>query len=83
MLYMKTGWLESDLVGESIFDKLIPKDEEDEIRQMLEEGIQGKRKLEQREIPFLAQKGTLRTFSINSVLIQNEDDEDFVHHAGR
>ncbi|WP_159466630.1 PAS domain S-box protein [Dyadobacter sp. 3J3] len=71
----KTGWLESDLIGESIFDKLVPKDEEDEISQMLEEGIQGKRKLEQREVPFLAQKGTLRTFSINSVLIQNEDDK--------
>ena len=71
----KTGWTEADLVGYSVFDKLIPKDEEDEIREMIEEGIQGKRKLEQREIPFLAQKGTLRTFSINSVLMQNEDDE--------
>ena len=72
---MKTGWTEEDLVGHSIFDKLIPKDQEEEIRDMLEEGIQGNRKLEQREIPFLAQKGTLRTFSINSVLMQNEDDE--------
>ncbi|GGB88817.1 PAS domain S-box protein [Dyadobacter sediminis] len=71
----KTGWLESDLVGQSIFDKLIPKDDEYEIRQMLEEGIQGIRKLEQREIPFLAQSGTLRTFSINSVLIHREDEE--------
>jgi len=71
----KTGWLESDLIGESIFERLVPKDEEDEISQMLEEGIQGKRKLEQREVPFLAQKGTLRTFSINSVLIQNDDDK--------
>jgi PAS domain-containing protein len=42
---------------------------------MLEEGIQGKRKLEQREVPFLAQKGTLRTFSINSVLMHQEQDE--------
>ncbi|MEO6286053.1 MAG: PAS domain S-box protein [Dyadobacter sp.] len=72
---MKTGWLESDLVGHSIFDKLIPKEEEEEVRQMLEEGIQGKRKLEQREIPFLAQKGTLRTFSINSVLMHSDQDE--------
>ncbi|MCF2487260.1 PAS domain S-box protein [Dyadobacter sp. CY347] len=72
---MKTGWQESDLVGHSIFDKLIPKEEEHEIRQMLEEGIQGKRKLEQREVPFLAQKGTLRTFSINSVLMHSEQDE--------
>lgn len=72
---MKTGWQESDLVGHSIFDRLIPKEEEHEIRQMLEEGIQGKRKLEQREVPFLAQKGTLRTFSINSVLMHSEHDE--------
>ncbi|MHA4741528.1 PAS domain S-box protein [Dyadobacter sp. MSC1_007] len=72
---MKTGWHESDLVGFSIFDKLIPKEEEYEVRQMLEEGIQGKRKLEQREVPFLAQKGTLRTFSINSVLMHQEQDE--------
>ena len=71
----KTGWTEGELVGKSIFDNLIPKDEEYEIREMLEEGIQGKRKLEQREIPFLAKKGTLRTLSINSVLIQYEDDE--------
>ncbi len=71
---MKTGWHESDLVGFSIFDKLIPREEEDEVRQMLEEGIQGKRKLEQREVPFLAQKGTLRTFSINSVLIHQENE---------
>ena len=63
----KTGWENADLIGQSIFDKLIPKDEEDEISQMLEEGIQGIRKLEQREIPFLAQNGTLRTFLINSV----------------
>lgn len=72
---MKTGWHETDLVGFSIFDKLIPKEEEHEVRQMLEEGIQGKRKLEQREVPFLAQKGTLRTFSINSVLMHQENDE--------
>nr|WP_295930233.1 PAS domain S-box protein [uncultured Dyadobacter sp.] len=72
---MKTGWHEADLVGFSIFDKLIPKEEEHEVRQMLEEGIQGKRKLEQREVPFLAQKGTLRTFSINSVLMHQENDE--------
>ncbi len=72
---MKTGWLESDLLGQSIFDRLIPKEEEYEVRQMLEEGIQGKRKLEQREIPFLAQKGAVRTFSINSVLIHREGDE--------
>lgn len=72
---MKTGWHESDLVGFSIFDKLIPREEEYEVRQMLEEGIQGKRKLEQREVPFLAQKGTLRTFSINSVLIHQENQE--------
>lgn len=72
---MKTGWHESDLVGFSIFDKLIPKEEEYEVRQMLEEGIQGKRKLEQREVPFLAQKGTVRTFSINSVLIHQENEE--------
>lgn len=71
---MKTGWHESDLVGFSIFDKLIPREEEYEVRQMLEEGIQGKRKLEQREVPFLAQKGTLRTFSINSVLIHQENE---------
>ena len=71
----KTGWTESDLIGHSIFDKLIPKDEEDEISQMLEQGIQGIRKLEQREIPFLAQKGTVRTFLINSVLSHMEDDE--------
>lgn len=72
---MKTGWHESDLVGFSIFDKLIPREEEYEVRQMLEEGIQGKRKLEQREVPFLAQKGTVRTFSINSVLIHQENEE--------
>ncbi|QRR03939.1 PAS domain S-box protein [Dyadobacter sandarakinus] len=71
----KTGWQESDLVGNSIFDKLIPREEADEVRQMLEEGIQGKRKLEQREVPFLSQQGALRTFSINSVLIQYEEDE--------
>ena len=72
---MKTGWSEEELVGKSIFDKLVPREEEDEIRQMLEEGMQGKRKLEQREFPFLAQKGTLRTFSINSVLTHVEDDD--------
>ncbi|NIJ54875.1 PAS domain S-box protein [Dyadobacter arcticus] len=72
---MKTGWQESDLVGHSLFEKLIPGDEGQEVRQMLEEGIQGIRKLEQREIPFLAQKGTLRTFSINSVLMHREHDE--------
>ncbi|HEV7379654.1 MAG TPA: PAS domain S-box protein [Dyadobacter sp.] len=72
---MKTGWTEQELVGHSLFDKLIPQEEADEIRQMLEEGIQGKRKLEQREVPFLANKGTLRTFSINSVLMQTENDE--------
>jgi PAS domain S-box-containing protein len=71
---MKTGWEESDLVGHSIFDKLIPAEERDEIRDMLEEGVQGKRKLEQREIPFLGQKGTVRTFLINSVLTHTEDD---------
>ncbi|TLV03609.1 PAS domain S-box protein [Dyadobacter luticola] len=72
---LKTGWQESDLVGKSMFDTLIPREEEHEVRQMLEEGIQGKRKLEQREIPFLAQKGTLRTFSINSVLMHQEQDD--------
>jgi PAS domain S-box-containing protein len=72
---IKTGWEASDLVGYSIFDKLIPQEECDEIRQMLEEGIQGKRKLEQREIPFLERKGTIRTFLINSVLTHMEDDE--------
>jgi len=71
---MKTGWSEEELVGYSLFDKLIPQDESDEIRQMLEEGIQGKRKLEQREVPFLASKGGLRTFSINSVLMQSEEE---------
>ncbi len=72
---MKTGWSEEELIGKSIFDKLVPREDEDEIRQMLEEGMQGKRKLEQREFPFLAQKGTLRTFSINSVLTHIEDDD--------
>jgi PAS domain S-box-containing protein len=72
---MKTGWFEQELVGYSLFDKLIPEEEGDEIRQMLEEGIQGKRKLEQREVPFIAKKGSVRTFSINSVLMQTEDDE--------
>jgi PAS domain S-box-containing protein len=72
---MKTGWSEEELIGQSIFDKLVPREEEDEIRQMLEEGMQGRRKLEQREFPFLAQKGTLRTFSINSVLTHVEDDD--------
>jgi PAS domain S-box-containing protein len=71
----KTGWLESDLIGESIFNRLVPREEEDEISQMLEEGIEGKRKLEQREVPFTAQKGTLRTFSINSVLIQHDENK--------
>ncbi|MCE7041624.1 PAS domain S-box protein [Dyadobacter sp. CY312] len=71
---MKTGWTEQELIGHSLFDKLIPQDEADEIKQMLEEGIQGKRKLEQREVPFLASKGTLRTFSINSVLVQTEEE---------
>jgi PAS domain S-box-containing protein len=71
---LKTGWGESELVGHSIFEKLIPGDDQMEIRQMLEEGLQGKRKLEQREIPFLAQKGTVRTFLINSVLTHTEED---------
>ncbi len=66
----KTGWEANELIGKSIFDKLVPKEDEYEIIQMLEEGFSGKRKLEKREIPFLAKKGTLRTFSINSVLIQ-------------
>ncbi|PWJ58413.1 PAS domain S-box-containing protein [Dyadobacter jejuensis] len=68
----KTGWEPEELIGKSIFDKLVPHDHEDEIRQMLEEGFLGKRKLEKREIPFLAKKGTVRTFSINSVLIQTD-----------
>lgn len=72
---MKTGWSEQELVGHSLFDKLVPIEEADEIKQMLEEGIQGKRKLEQREVPFLASKGTLRTFAINSVLVQNDKDQ--------
>lgn len=71
----KTGWTEEELVGQSIFDKLVPRDDEDEIRQMLEEGIHGKRKLEQRELPFLATKGSVRTFSINSVLTHSEEGE--------
>jgi PAS domain S-box-containing protein len=50
---MKTGWSEQELIGYSLFDKLIPQEEAEEIKQMLEEGIQGKRKLEQREVPFL------------------------------
>lgn len=72
---VKTGWAEDDLIGKSMFDVLVPKEDESEIRQMLEEGFQGKRRLEQREVPFLAQKGTVRTFSINSVLIHQEDGE--------
>jgi PAS domain S-box-containing protein len=72
---MKTGWSEQELIGYSLFDKLIPQEEAEEIKQMLEEGIQGKRKLEQREVPFLASKGNLRTFSINSVLVQTEDEK--------
>ncbi|WP_025762079.1 PAS domain S-box protein [Dyadobacter tibetensis] len=68
----KTGWEEQELIGRSIFESLVPKEDEYEIRQMLEEGFQGKRKLEKREIPFLAKKGTVRTFSINSVLIQTQ-----------
>ncbi|CAG5002877.1 Sensor histidine kinase RcsC [Dyadobacter sp. CECT 9275] len=72
---MKTGWEEAELVGKSLFDNLVPKEEEFEVRQMLEEGIQGKRKLERREIPFLARKGTVRTFSINSVLLHQDEND--------
>ena len=40
---VKTGWEESELIGHNIFDKLIAVNDEQDIRQMLEEGIQGKR----------------------------------------
>ncbi|HEV7350561.1 PAS domain S-box protein [Telluribacter sp.] len=69
----KTNWQESDLVGYSLFDKLIPEEDQDEVRDTLEDGMYGGAKIERRELPLLAQNGTLRTLSINSVLMQEEN----------
>jgi PAS domain S-box-containing protein len=69
----KTGWEASDLVGKSLVDVLIPESEREEIRELLEDGFYRGIKLERREIPLLAKNGSLRTVTINSVLIKSED----------
>ncbi|GAB3172575.1 PAS domain S-box protein [Telluribacter humicola] len=69
----KTGWLESDLVGYSLFDKLIPEADQDEVRDTLEDAIFRGAKIERREIPMLGQNGSPRTMSVNSVLMQEVD----------
>ncbi|WP_247231691.1 PAS domain S-box protein [Telluribacter sp. SYSU D00476] len=71
----KTGWLESDLVGYSLFDKLIPEEDQDEVRDTLEDAIFRGVKIERREIPMLGQNGSPRTMSVNSVLMHEVDGE--------
>ncbi|GAB2776571.1 hypothetical protein GCM10027275_19700 [Rhabdobacter roseus] len=70
----KTGWTAEDVVGKSLVETLVPTDEQEEVQDTLEEGIRGRIKLERREMPLLAKDGSVRTLSINTVLMQREDD---------